>query len=155
MPWIDSSNPPDPRHPIVAAALSARGVDAKDVVAHESWKDRRTQQFGDLSKQMPRVTCNPESVRVLMPTRPDGIEPVFYMEEDLDADRATFWTHELEFRGWTLPETVLCAMTGREVDQIADVPGAAGLVVDHAYMMPKGVCLKLVHPLPANHEDLA
>jgi hypothetical protein len=144
MPWIDSSNGPHPAHPIVAAALALSGHTPEMVTGNPAWKGGQSQSFGGGGPDTVRVTCQRQHVTVHMPGPDDQI--VFYINEDMADPRHSFWIHQLEFRNWMPPETVLGALAGRTVDTVAEIPGASGLVIVEAVEMARGLVLTLAPP---------
>lgn len=144
MPWIDSSNGPDPSHPIVTAALALIGHTPETVTSSEAWKGGLSQSFGGGGPGTTRVSCQRQHVTAHMPGVGDEI--VFFMYEDLGDAPEAFWIHQLEFRNWMPPESVLPALVGRTVDAVADVPGASGLVILEAVEMARGLVLTLAPP---------
>ena len=144
MPWEDSSNGPDPAHPIVAAALALVGITPEMVTSDPAWANGQPQTFGGEAVGTPHVSCQKAHVTVHIPGPRDRI--VFYMNEDLDDPRKAFWIQQLEFRNWMPPESVVPARPGRTVDTRVDIPGASGLVILEAVEMGRGLVLTLAPP---------
>ena len=144
MEGIDEPGCPDPRHPVVAAALRAAGTTPEAVMADPAWAAGQPQRHGGRADGTPHVSCAMGHVTVHLPGPVDDI--VLYLHEDMADPREAFWLHHLEFRNWMPPETMLPALVGRTVDQVADIPGGRGIVIVDAVEMAKGLVLTLAPP---------
>ncbi len=134
---------PDPRHPIVAAALDSLGVDPASVLADERWARMQRWSHGKGVDGRPTVMLGRERLTVHR-QGPTGYV-VFHMYENMDEDAPTFWANELEIRGWEAPSLMLPEMVGRTVDEIVDLPGAEGIRILKAVNMANGLVLAVEH----------
>jgi hypothetical protein len=140
----DEPGAPDPRHPIVTAALALCGVTPDDVTGDPEWEAGRAVRHGGVSDGTPRLVCARDHITVHLRGRDDDI--VLYVHEDMADKPEAFWLHHLEFRNWMPPDILLPTMVGRTLDQVADIPGGSGLVIVDAVEMAKGLVLTLAPP---------
>lgn len=151
MQTIDRRHAPDPRHPIVRAALARHGATPEDILSHPEWGSDMTiwHNRGNAGDR-PSVASAKDCIRVHMPCA-DGREVAFYQYENLETGRDTFWRHDLELKGMHVPDTVMASMAGRVLDEIVKVPGGSGLHVIEAHDAPTGCILRLKPPEETDH----
>lgn len=134
---------PTPFHPIVAAALRSLGTTPEDVVASHSWRSRTPQTFK--RPGLPRVSCSPNTITVHIPFAESDDDIVFYMYEDMAETPRRFWLHQLEFRNWMPPETIVPGLPGRRASDLVGLPGIEGLVIVEASEQARGLVLDITH----------
>lgn len=123
---FDAPGAPTPHHPIVAALLDRCGATPDEVLADEAWEMGMTRIW---EAEGVRVSCSRSHISARLDT--DVGEVVLYMNEEIVSldPGPTLWITQIEFRSWLPPETLVSAMEGRMLDEIADVPGGRGIPV--------------------------